>query len=661
MINSSFISGLTVKNKLLILVVLALTAALIPSYLYVSELRGYLDVALRSASSQDVNRSLLELVRHTQTSRGLAAGVLAGNASARPALLERGELVTKEYEALAEHLDAADASQALVVRFEETRDAWRTIDKRIKAGEVTGAESFTLHTRLVADQLLLIDSTLDDFGLSLEPNPDLYFLTQAALVHSPWVTEYLGQMRGLGNGLLSAGSVSPESRTRMGVVVENVQIRVNEATKQKEKALSFNSEFKHNLEERLSAVTSAVDGSIQLARAQFLQADSTTMTAGDYFKQTTASIDTVFAGINVSIDQIDQQLDRNVKKSQMTLSFALGATALLLVVLIWLSFIVLRSIVRPLNEAVALADQVAAGDLTGKIYTEGTNETALLLRALSQMRQSLCDVVGKVRSNADVVAGASDEISQGSQDLSQRTESQASNLEETAASMEELAAAVDTNAMTVLQAKESAGAVAEVAKSAGEAVGAVVRNMEAINRSSAKIGDIISVIDGIAFQTNILALNAAVEAARAGEAGRGFAVVASEVRSLAQRSADAAKEIKTLIQTSVDNINSGSSQVEEAERTVMSVVTSISSLSSLMDQISSASSEQKAGLFQITQAVGQIDENTQQNAALVEQTAAAAASLQQQSSLLVEAVGMFKLPADAVSLSVSGQNPRLTR
>ena len=645
------LSRLKVSNKLAILLLIAVVAVLIPTVLYVNTLRVYLDVAERSASSQDVNRSLLQLVRHTQTSRGLAAGVLAGNAAQRPALLERGQLVTREYQSLLGHLAAVGASAELVAQAEATRTAWAEISRRIEASgsgtPLTGAESFALHTQLVKDQMLLIDSALDYFGLSLEPNPDLYFLTQGALVHSPWITEFLGQMRGLGNGLLVAGSVSPEARTRMSVILEGAQTRTADASRQAQKALGFNPEFQQALGSNLTQSGSAIRNAIELARTQFLGTAAPTMAPADYFRETTAAIDAVFAAIDASIEQIDRQLEVNVGKAQTTLTLALAAVAVLLVFLVVFAYLIIRSIVAPLNQAIALAQEVAAGNLTGPAYPPGRNETAQLLHALSLMKRGLADVVSKVRGNAASVASASGEISMGSQDLSQRTESQASNLEETAASMEELVATVDANSATVQEARTSANSAAGVAQAAGVAVGAVVRNMEAINRSSGKIGDIIAVIDGIAFQTNILALNAAVEAARAGEAGRGFAVVASEVRSLAQRSAEAAKEIKALIQNSVQNIESGTRQVEEAERTVMSVVESMSSLAVLMDQVGNASAEQKSGLFQVTQAIGQIDENTQHNAALVEETAAAAASLRQQSELLVEAVGMFRLPHHA--------------
>jgi methyl-accepting chemotaxis protein len=302
-----------------------------------------------------------------------------------------------------------------------------------------------------------------------------------------------------------------------------------------------------------------------------------------------------------------------------------------------------RSITAPLHRAVAIARSAAAGDLTQKIDASGRSETAQLLAALQSMQTNLAGIVGNVRSSAQGVSVASVEIAQGNADLSARTEQQASALEETASSMEELSSTVKQNADNAKQADQLARDASTVAVRGGDVVGQVVDTMKAINDSSKKIADIIGVIDGIAFQTNILALNAAVEAARAGEQGRGFAVVASEVRSLAGRSADAAKEIKGLIGASVERVEQGSALVDQAGVTMTEVVGSIRRVTDIMAEISAASSQQSAGVSQVGEAVAQMDRATQQNAALVEQSAAAAESLKQQAGQLVQVVEVFKL------------------
>jgi len=329
----------------------------------------------------------------------------------------------------------------------------------------------------------------------------------------------------------------------------------------------------------------------------------------------------------------------------------LGAGLVATVIAILAATYIARSVVNPINEAVAMASLVAAGDLTSSVQIDSTrqDETGQLLAELAKMRVSLVSIVEKVRQGSEAVSDGSSEIASGNQDLSARTESQASALEQTAASMEELSSQVKNNAENAHQANQLASNASAIAAKGGEVVGRVVETMKEINDSSRKISDIISVIDGIAFQTNILALNAAVEAARAGEQGRGFAVVASEVRSLAGRSAEAAKEIKGLINASVERVEQGAALVDEAGATMSEVVSSIKKASDLVGEISSASNEQAAGVAQVGEAVAQMDQATQQNAALVEQMAAAAGSLKSQSEELVATVAAFKLDARAGS------------
>ena len=324
------------------------------------------------------------------------------------------------------------------------------------------------------------------------------------------------------------------------------------------------------------------------------------------------------------------------------------AGAIAIAIAIALAITIIRSITRPLALAVEAADRVASGDLSGQVVVHSKDETGMLLAALQRMQQSLVNTVSSVRQNAEGVASASSQIASGNNDLSARTEQQASALEETAASMEELGSTVRQNADNARQANQLAVSASTVAVQGGDVVAEVVETMKGINASSNKIADIISVIDGIAFQTNILALNAAVEAARAGEQGRGFAVVASEVRSLAGRSAEAAKEIKLLITASVERVEQGTLLVDKAGATMTEVVASIRRVTDIMGEISAASSEQSAGVGQVGEAVTQMDQATQQNAALVEEMAAAASALNAQAGELVNAVAVFKLDASAM-------------
>ena len=323
------------------------------------------------------------------------------------------------------------------------------------------------------------------------------------------------------------------------------------------------------------------------------------------------------------------------------LTLILSTTALIGAVLI--GWFITRSITMPVNRAVVFAQTVAAGDLSGQIDVRSKDEIGALLQALNDMTRSLNNIVGQVRAGSDEISTATAEVASGNLDLSSRTEQQASALEETASSMEELTSTVKQNSDNARQANQLAVSAVDVARQGGAVVTEVVTTMGHIHASAGKIADIIGVIDGIAFQTNILALNAAVEAARAGEQGRGFAVVASEVRNLAQRSAGAAREIKTLINDSVEQVNAGNQLVAKAGTTMTEVVASIQRVTDIMSEITAASREQEVGIGQINQAVNEMDAVTQQNAALVEQAAAATAALEGQASRLTQVVSVFKL------------------
>ena len=393
---------------------------------------------------------------------------------------------------------------------------------------------------------------------------------------------------------------------------------------------------------------------IKLTRA--LSADNTQLASSllhgglqPKFETYTAALRAVNAHEALLMQRAQQNAALSYESGRDWIAGMLGLAIVLTAVLAWL---LTRSIVQPLRSAVVAAQRVADGDLTVHVQAGGRDETGQLLTALSQMTQNLRTLVGEVAGGAHTVSDTSAQIAQGNLDLSQRTEEQASTLEETASSLEELTSTVTQNAHNAHQASQLAVGASEVARKGGQVVGQVVNTMSGISESSRKIADIISVIDGIAFQTNILALNAAVEAARAGEQGRGFAVVAAEVRNLAQRSAAAAKEIKTLIGDSVDKVDTGTRLVDAAGKTMEEIVGAVKQVTDLIAEIAAASQEQSAGIGQVNSAVTQMDQVVQQNASLVEEATAATDSMKDQAGSLLAMVSRFRLggerAADAV-------------
>jgi len=409
--------------------------------------------------------------------------------------------------------------------------------------------------------------------------------------------------------------------------------------------------------------TRAVYTKAFLKVAELIESDARDQAAEVMTKEAFPALDALLQHTSAMLEQQKNNIDSGAAESERhiklarNLMIALGVVALL--ASLWLAVAITSSITRPLEEAVSIAQSVAAGDLTTEIAVHSDDETGALLDALKHMNESLARTVGEVRRSTSTISQASQEIASGNMDLSGRTESQASSLEETASSMEELTSTVKQNADNARQANQLVISASSVATRGGELVAQVVDTMGSIKASSSKIVDIIGVIDGIAFQTNILALNAAVEAARAGEQGRGFAVVAQEVRSLAQRSATAAKEIKQLIDDSVEKVDGGAAVVDEAGQTMGLIVTSVQQVADIMAEITSASQEQSLGIEQVNEAITQMDEMTQQNAALVEQSAAAAQAMQDEAGTLARSVSVFKLRGDSgAALLAAAPRPR---
>ena len=575
--------------------------------------------------------------------------------SRRPAIRDQ---VNKSLEQAHKALEQSNAPAKLRDSLQQTVQVWRTLEQSVASKSIPAAQSMLQHTQIVTALLLLNEELLTAYSLNLSPQADTQALIQAALVHAPLLSENLGLLRGQGAGFLAQKNLPPENRGSLRALQRRVAELQGSGGRAIERAMLMNPEFRTSLGQAVEKVRVLTGLGLKMAHDDLIEAKELTLPAPQYFDTLTQAINAVNDLSNLGAQQLDQRLTgiANTLRSQMVWMCALQAALLVGAVLLALAFV--RSITVPLSQAVKLAQSVAEGDLSGEDAPTGRNEVGELLAAQQTMRARLRPMVEQVRRGADSVALASAEIAQGNQDLSSRTESQASALEETAASMEELSTTVRHNADNAREASRLAQSARDVAVQGGEVVSRVVSTMQGINDSSRKIADIISVIDGIAFQTNILALNAAVEAARAGEQGRGFAVVAAEVRSLAGRSAEAAKEIKALIEASVSRVGEGNVLAQQAGDTMGDVVNAIQKVNDIVSAISSASQEQASGVAQVGEAVTQMDQATQQNAALVEEMAAAATSLHTQGQELVRAVSAFRWNGERQAIA-AGAGPAM--
>ena len=635
---------LRLTQKFTILGLLALLMAGLPTALYFAQTAPIIATAEREDSGIAPLRALQEVVRLTQQHRGLSAGMLGGNAKLEARRPETRDALVEALGALDKQL--AGASRLRLDQWAERRQRWAALEQAVAQRQLKPAESSARHTALIAELLTFNELLLDDYGLSMDSNADSYALIMATFIDAPALAERLGQLRAQGTGFLATGQLPPENRATLVALRGRAQEFYGTMIGNLAKATAGNAQLKGQLGGKADELKGQIAKTLALADQELIQASELKLAPDVYFQTFTDTIDAVYGFNAVALKNLSVLLETRAQDLRRVRWVMLAGLAglLLLSTLLALSFV--RGILRQLggepDYAHDVVQRIAEGDMSQPVRVAAGDATSLLA-AMAQMQARLVDVVSHVRQNSDSLATASSQIAQGNLDLSGRTEEQASGLQATAAAMDELSATVSQNADNALQAKQLALGAAEVAARGGRVVGEVVETMKGINTSSRKIAEIIGVIDGIAFQTNILALNAAVEAARAGEQGRGFAVVATEVRSLAGRSADAAREIKGLINASVERVEQGTALVDQAGATMTEVVAAVQRMNDIMGEISAASAEQSAGVAQVGKSVTQMDRVTQQNAALVEQSAAAAASLKDQAQQLVQAVAVFKL------------------
>ncbi|OWW22656.1 methyl-accepting chemotaxis protein [Noviherbaspirillum denitrificans] len=653
---SALLNRLLLWQKFALLAAIAAVLVAVPLTLYERESGKALAQADAEIRGLPPIRAVLGVVLLVQQHRGMSAMALSGNEGAQTQRAAKQAEVDKAI-AAADALLAAVDNNAAKAAWSKAKSAWAPLPAKVGGRQLTPPESFAAHTALVEDMLSASEIMLDHYRLSLDPDAANHFLIDAALVQSPELIESLGRLRARGAAILTAKTATMDNRASIGALIEKADGRIAGIRDAMEKSLAARPASRSRLEKPLQSTLAKGEELLRLAREEVVKPEQHTYNAQDYFNKVTAAIAEQVQFQDAAIGVLEELLVER-KSTLATAAYGILAAALALVLLATLLGVrIVRSITVPLNEAIEVAQRVAAGDLSTQIEIRYRNETGQLLQALKDMNAGLANIVQEVRSGTETIATASGQIASGNLDLSARTEEEASSLEETASTMEEITSTVRQNADNARQANQLALSASGVAARGGEMVEHVVQTMNSINESSRKVVDIISVIDGIAFQTNILALNAAVEAARAGEQGRGFAVVAAEVRSLAQRSAAAAKEIKELINASVEKVDAGTKLVDQTGATMQEVVGSIKRVADIVSEIAAASSEQTSGIEQVNEAVMQMDQVTQQNASLVEEAAAAAEALKDQAQKLAQVVSVFRLGGEPVVAPVVAEQP----
>ena len=637
---------LTIARKFLLMGLLAIAAVVLPGTLYWQAAVKDLDFAATEISGIPVMRTLYAAVRLTQEHRGLSAGALAGNVQAREARQAKQAEVDQAITAVTAQLAGLDRGEALRKSWAEAVAPWSGLAAAVNGASVSGKDSFAQHTDIVSGQMKVLGEAADHFLWSLDPETNTYFMMTATAADGVQFTERMGQLRGSIAGLLAQKSMGLDDRRKLNTLLALAADSHDRTRSALEKAAATDPVYAAKLKEpmaKLQEELATATAAINLAMDELAKDAPAVLDPSVYFATLTAPIKRQFEINQIGTQLIDESLHARAATVRHTLLLGIASCVLLALGYAAFAWWFARGTTGSLRSAQQGAQAIADGDLSVALPASGSDEVGQLIDAMRRMQSNLADIVTRVRGNAETVATASAEIAQGTNDLSSRTEEQAGALEQTAASMEQLGTTVSQNSDNARQANQLAQSASDVALKGGVVVGQVVETMKGINDSSRRIADIIGVIDGIAFQTNILALNAAVEAARAGEQGRGFAVVAGEVRSLAQRSSEAAREIKGLISASVERVGQGSLLVDQAGATMAEVVSSIRRVTDIVGEISNASVEQAGGVAQIVEAVNHMDQTTQQNAALVEQSASASESLKAQAQELVNAVAVFRL------------------
>lgn len=510
-------------------------------------------------------------------------------------------------------------------------------------------ETLAEHSEFISFSLLLLMAdTARSSGLNVDADPSSYYLVRIAVERLPSLEAKLSEIRAIGL-VMKARPAGKDMEAReleqLRALAVLAQADLDSIDADLKSLFKLDEEFKSQLEVAFKDFDKNANGTLRNLESALASAKSGKPSL-DWLDDAEKSVAGALSAYKRAESSLSERLTERVREFAYQRNLLIAVILVVMGIAVLFAFFLMRSIRTSLNRALNVADRVAGGDLSHAIEVRGSDETAHLMRSLQSMNQSLAKMVGEVRSASDSIAAEVNQLAAGNRDLSQRTESQASAIEETASSLEELTASVRQNMDSARETQQIASAASSASQRGTEAAGRVVGHMNSIQQSTRQVGEIVGLIDSIAFQTNILALNAAVEAARAGEQGRGFAVVAGEVRNLARRCADSAKEIRKLIQTSSGQVEEGAELVEEVANTIGDIHSRVDTVSQLMNQIVSASSEQSSGIEQVNQTIAALERVTQQNAALVEEVVAATELLTSQSARMSSLVSVFRLTAD---------------
>jgi methyl-accepting chemotaxis protein len=615
----------------------------VPTALFLRLVAGALSQTNREIAGVDRAVSALYALQGLSTHRAIAAGFLNDGTQLGNARTQARSESEKLLEEFRKRMPDEPRRSGGIVAVQS--QAWKGLADAVQGRLISPGDSFARHNEVIAKFTSALDTLLDEDAVSIDPDMTVHYLAQAAFIHVPATAEVLGQANALATVCLTLKQCSDADRAAIGAVLDRLKDTQPQARLAIDKAAALDAELKARLAPLVTQAEADAAKAVRSARTDVIFNRQLTATPAEYAAAQAQTIDSMLRLSRAAAAEARALLEdrASVERNQILVAVALALLAFAGAT--WLAVWTTRSITRPLGHAVKVADGIASGNLDHDIDARRAKnaEAERLLTAFSAMQASLSGMMGEIQSVSREMRHASIQVAEGNADLSGRTENQASSLEETAATMEELTATVKKNSESAEHAASVVTSASEAAMHGSEAVAEVVATMQSINGASRRIVDIIAVIDAIAFQTNILALNAAVEAARAGEAGRGFAVVAAEVRNLARRSADSAKEIKSLIAESVQAAALGAKRVDETGKAMDAIMDSVQRVAAIFGEISAASAEQGNGIEQVNRAVTQMDRATQENAALVGEVAASSQSLQEQAHRLAEVVARFRL------------------